>query len=86
MACMTYYEAVWLARRAHVRDVRKHPRLDPELHSSSDNGSYDLGPEHLAGVDLHVVSKLEVRRERQRLGYRDVTPRFEHHHGDRAAR
>ena len=64
-------------------NVREHPGLNTELNGASDDGGDDLGPEHGSWRYLHVVAKLEVGRERERLSHGDVSPGLEHHHGDR---
>ena len=76
-------EPVRLVRVAHPLDVREHPCLYTELYGSSNDGSSHLRPEHRPRRDLHIMSKLEIARELQRLGHCDITPRLEHHHGNR---
>jgi hypothetical protein len=56
-----------------------------KLTAGEDSGN-DLGSEHGARGNLHVVTKLEVRSEGQRLGHGNVAPGLEHHHGDGVAR
>ncbi len=67
---------------ANIRDVLEHPRLHAELRRARDNGRDHLRGEHRARRDFHVVPELEVRRECQSLGHRDVSPRLEQHHRD----
>ena len=43
-------EPVLLRRRAHVRDVREHPRLHAELYGACDDRRDDLAPEHRPGA------------------------------------
>lgn len=63
--------------------VGEHSRLHAELHRSRDDARDDLPPEHGARRDLHVVSRLEVRGELQRLRHADVPLRLERRHRDR---
>ena len=71
---------------AHPVNIGEHPRLDSEVDCSCKRSADDLGPEHRAGRNLHVVPELEVRRECQCLRHGDITPSLEHHHGDGTAR
>ena len=80
---ITHDKPVRLIYRTHALDVGKHPRLDAELHSTSNDCSSDLSPEHRARGHFHVVAELEIRCELERLEHRDVSPRLEHHHGHR---
>lgn len=44
--CACTSKMVFLAKFAHVWDVREHPGLDAKLHKSCEDCSYDLTPEH----------------------------------------
>ena len=78
-------ETVLLGGIADFRNITEHPCLYPKLNGTSDDGGNDLGPKHRLWRNLHVVTELEIRREGEGLSHSDVTPRLEHHHGDRAA-
>ena len=67
-------ESILLTRRAHILDVRKHPRLHAELHRPRKDRRNNLAPEHRAGRDLHVMTELEVGGEGERLRHRNVPP------------
>jgi hypothetical protein len=73
-------EAIWLSRATHVLNVREHPCLHAELHSSSYDGRNDLADKHRTVRDLHVMTKFEVTSEPQRPSHSDGTPNLEHHH------
>jgi hypothetical protein len=73
-------EAVWLGMATHILNVREHPCLHAELHSSGYDGRNDLADKHRTVRDLHVMTKFEATNELQRLKHSDVTPRLEHHH------
>lgn len=73
-------------RVTDVLDVREHPRLHTELHGTGNDGRDDLSPEHGTWRHLHVVAKLEVRRELESLEHRNVAPGLKHHHCNRTSR
>lgn len=79
-------ESILLMRRAHALNVGEHPSLDTELHGTGENGGYNLTPEHGARRNFHVVTEFEIAGEVESLSHRDITPGFEHHHGDGVAR
>jgi hypothetical protein len=79
-------EAIFLISIAKALDLGKHPRLHTKLHSASNDGGNDLTEEHWAMWDLHVVGKLQVDNERNRLCHGNITPCLEQHHRNRAAR
>jgi hypothetical protein len=62
---------------AKALDIGEHPRLHTKLHGTSNNGGDNLTEEHRAMCDLHVVSKLEVGQEHNRLIHGNMTPCLE---------
>lgn len=70
---------MFLLRSADVRDVAEHPRLDEHDHEDRNDRRNDLGKEHHARRDLHVMAQLQVVEERQRLVHGDERVRLEDH-------
>ena len=70
-----------LFRRAHARDVGKHPGLNAKLNGARNDCGNDLTDEHETRWDLHVVAELHVGSEGQSLRHGDVAVGLEQHHG-----
>ena len=79
-------EAIFLIRGANVLNVGEHPRLHTELHGASNDSCDNLTKKHRAMWNLHVVAKLEIARKLNGLGRGNMTPCFEYHHRNWAAR
>ena len=60
--------------------------MHAELHGASNDGGDNLTEEHRAMWDLHVVGKLQVAHEHNRLFHGIMTPCLKQHHRNRAAR
>ena len=60
-------------------DVGEHPCLNTKLNGTGNDGSHDLAEEHGARRNLHVVAKLHVGGESQRLSHGDITEGLEQH-------
>lgn len=65
--------------RANASDGAESPLHDTELDETRPDSGDELGPEHGALRDVHVVAKLEVTAEVEGLGHDDVAVGFEHH-------
>ena len=79
-------EAIYLISIAKALNIGEHPCLHTELHGRSNNCGDDLAEEHRAMWDLHVVGKLQVHHEDNRLIHRNITPCLEQHQRNWAAR
>lgn len=69
----------------HVHDVCKHPLLDEYDDDTADQGSDQLCDEHKARRNLHVVTKLQVSSESNRLVCASISNALEDHDSDRFA-
>jgi hypothetical protein len=79
-------EAIFSISIAKALNIREHLCLHAKLHGTSNNGGDNLTEEHWAMCDLHIVGKLEVFHEHNCLLHGNITPYFEQHHRNQAAR
>jgi len=66
-------------RCADPSDGTEGPLHDTKLDEAGPDGGDELGPEHGALRDVHVVAELEVAAKVEGLGHDNVAVGFEHH-------
>ena len=72
--------------RAHVLNSTESPLNSRQLAQTRPDGGNELGGEHGALRNVHVVAELKILAEVQSLCHNDVAEGLEHHHGNGVSR
>ncbi|KFX87945.1 hypothetical protein V490_07934, partial [Pseudogymnoascus sp. VKM F-3557] len=78
-------EAVSVPGLADAVNGPEGPFHDGDVDNASPNGGDELGGQHGAGRDLHVMAELQVLGEEETLIHRGIAVGLEQHHRDGAA-